>query len=211
MPASQAPDSLLDVPSPIDLRNPGDAAEWAALAMERRPWRVDFFERFAQEIGDRPCRVLELGSGPGFLAEHLLKRLPALKLDLLDFSAAMHVLARERLGPLAAPVRFIEASFKEPGWTTGLGGYDFVITHQAVHEIRHKRHVPALHAQVRTLLAPGGAYLMCDHFFGDGGMSHDRLYMSRDEQRAALAGAGFATVDELMCKGGLSLWRAAAA
>jgi SAM-dependent methyltransferase len=208
---SRALDPSQDVPSPIDLRDPGDAAEWAARALERRPWRVEFFDRFAQEIGEAPCRVLELGSGPGFLADHLLKRLPALQLDLLDFSAAMHELARERLGPLAPRARFIEASFREPAWTSGLVAYDFVITHQAVHEVRHKRHVPALHAQVRALLAPGGAYLMCDHFFGDGGMSHDRLYMSRDEQRSALANAGFATVDELMCKGGLSLWRAAAA
>ena len=58
-------------------------------------------------------RVLELGSGPGFLACHLLKALPNVHMVLLDFSAVMHELAKQRLGPLVSRVEFVEGSFKD--------------------------------------------------------------------------------------------------
>lgn len=201
-----------DVPCPIDLRQMADAREWADLALARRPWRADFFEAFAAAIEAEPCptrrRVLELGSGPGFLAEHLLRRLPGIDHVALDFSPAMHTLARERLGAWAGRVQFVERSFREPGLGEGLGSFDHVVTHQAVHELRHKRHAPALHAQVRGLLVPGGSYLVCDHFAGEGGMANEQLYMTVQEQRQALRGAGFGEVECLLLKGGLVLHRA---
>lgn len=200
-----------DVPSPIDLRLPRDAAEWAATAMSKRPWRAEFFARMEQEIAAAvpPARgILELGSGPGFLAQYLLQNLPGVSYVMLDFSAAMHQLARQRLGKLAERAQFVERDFKQAGWSEGLGVFDCVVTMQAVHELRHKRYAPALHAAVRGLLAPGGRYLVCDHYFGPDGMQNDRLYMTVDEQRAALAEAGFRTVEELLRKGGMTLHRA---
>jgi ubiquinone/menaquinone biosynthesis C-methylase UbiE len=56
--------------------------------------------------------VLELGSGPGFLARHLLEILLSVHYVALDFSPAMHTLAQEYLGALAERVVFIEANFK---------------------------------------------------------------------------------------------------
>lgn len=144
-----------DVPSPIDLRSMADARAWQATAMAKRPYRSEFFSRFAAAIqpsGPGAPRVLELGSGPGFLAEHLLKTIPNISYFALDFSAAMHTLAIARLGPLSAQVTFIERDFKAPDWTRGLEQFDFVIAMQAVHELRHKRHAPTLHGQVRKLL-----------------------------------------------------------
>lgn len=202
-----------DVPSPIDLRSMPDAREWAATALSKRPWRVEFFDRFADELAacvkDAP-RVLELGSGPGFLAGHLLQRLPQLRYVALDFSAAMHKLARERLGAKAAAVEFVERSFRDEAWPQGLGRFDAVVTNQAVHELRHKRHAPALHAQALSVLSSGGVYLVCDHFVGEGGMVNDQLYMTVDEQRRALLDAGFTRVESLLCRGGLLLQRASA-
>lgn len=200
-----------DVPSPIDLRLPRDAAEWEATAMSKRPWRTEFFGRMQEEIaGAAPParRILELGSGPGFLAHYLLLKLPDISYVMLDFSAAMHELACRRLGVLAERAEFVERDFKQPGWHEGLGVFDCVVTLQAVHELRHKRYAPALHAAVRGLLAPGGRYLVCDHYFGPDAMQNDRLYMTVDEQRAALAEAGFRTVEELLRKGGMVLHRA---
>jgi SAM-dependent methyltransferase len=202
---------LEDVPSPIDLRLIDDALEWERSAMQRRPWRTEFFARFAEEIAasrPAPGRVLELGSGPGFLALHLLKALPGVSYVLLDFSAAMHALAKARLGEMASGAVFVERSFKAPGWTAGLGRFDAVVTHQAVHELRHKRHAPALHRQAHALLAPGGSYLVCDHFVGEGGMANDQLYMTIEEQKQALVDAGFASVTQVMCKGSLVLHHA---
>ena len=199
----------IDVPSPIDLRLMSDARPWAAAALGKRPVRPEFFDAFAREIGVDGARVLELGSGPGFLAEHLLRAWPALDYTALDFSPAMHELAAERLGERAARVRFVERSFREADWVDGLGPFDAIATHQAVHEVRHKDHVPALHAQARTLLAPGGRYLVCDHYLGGSdGLSNEQLYMTVEQQREALLGAGFASVEAVLVKGGLVLHRA---
>lgn len=198
-----------DVPSPIDLQNMGDAREWERTAMER-PWRLGFFDAFAGELAkiEKPAlKVIELGSGPGFLALHLLEKLPHLELVLLDFSAAMHDLARKRLAPVLDRVNFIERNFKQPGWEQGLGTFDAVITLQAVHELRHKRYAGALHAAVKNLLAKDGVYMVCDHYCGEGGMGNDQLYQSLAEQQESLSKAGYA-VAEVLVKGGRSLYRA---
>jgi SAM-dependent methyltransferase len=198
---------LEDVPSPIDLRLPTDARAWEASAMSKRPWRVEFFAVFASALAESPVsvhRVLELGSGPGFLAEHLLRELSDISYVALDFSASMHDLAVKRLGPHASRVQFVERSFRDPSWVIGLGHFDAVVTNQAVHELRHKRHASSLHGRVKSILVPGGPYLVCDHFAGVGGMKNEQLYMSVAEQRSALVGAGFTTV-QLLLKGGLVL------
>lgn len=201
--------SVPDVPSPIDLRQMADAREWADEAMVKRPWRTEFFAEFAAQLAaGAALRVLELGSGPGFLAKHLLDALPHIAYTALDFSPAMHKLAAERVGAASARIRFIERSFRDPAWVEGLGPFDHVVTNQAVHELRHKRHARALHEQVRGLLAPQGRYLVCDHFAGAGGMKNDQLYMTVEEQRVALQDAGFARVEPVLLKRGLMLYAA---
>src|SRR5215471_21782744 len=97
-----ADDLSHDVPSPIDLCTEGDARQWAASAMSKRPWRAHFFQRFVQELQSldvSPLQILELGSGPGFLARCILDAIPSAEYAMLDFSRAMHHLARERLAP----------------------------------------------------------------------------------------------------------------
>jgi ubiquinone/menaquinone biosynthesis C-methylase UbiE len=145
---------MSDVPSPIDLRQMCDALEWEATAMEKRPWRAEFFQKFAYELASLdpiPERVLELGSGPGFLASKVLGEISSVKMTLLDFSEAMHALARQRLGPMIHRVNFLVRNFKEPEWVHGLMGFDAVITTQAVHELRHKRYAQELHRQVAAV------------------------------------------------------------
>ncbi|MDO8270611.1 MAG: class I SAM-dependent methyltransferase [Gammaproteobacteria bacterium] len=198
-----------DVPTPIDFRTMRDAQEWESKAM-LRPYREDFFAAFADELKaiDKPAiRILELGSGPGFLAHHVLSKIPGAQLTLLDYSSAMHELARHRLIDNLGSVTFVERSFKEPGWEVGLGQFDAVITNQAVHELRHKRYAAALHAQVKKLLCVGGVYLVGDHYFGEGAMQNDQLYMSLEEQRFCLESSGYEVADVLI-KGGRALYRA---
>ena len=62
---------------------------------------------------------------------------------------------------------------------------------QAVHEIRHKRHVPKLYQQIRSLLAPGGRLLVCDHTPKDDSLRWTSLHMTAREQLEAMALAGF--------------------
>ena len=178
--------------------------------MEKRPWRESFFGAIVAElepVESRQGSILELGSGPGFLARRILEAWPRVDYTALDFSAAMHALAKERLGPLAQRVCFVLRNFKEPGWTSGLSSYDAVVTLQAVHELRHKRHAASLYEAVTALLRPGGVFLVCDHVCGEGGLADASLFMSRDEHRNALLEAGF-SAHELRHENGMVLYRA---
>jgi len=203
---------LEDIPSPIDLRLMPDALEWEQSAVEKRPYRGEFFAAFADELAaasPRVNRILELGSGPGFLAQHILSSLPDVSCVLLDFSPAMHELAKARLGHLNGRAEFVERDFKDSLWNEGLGKFQGIVTHQAIHELRHKRHAVGLHSRARALLEPGCGYLVCDHFVGEGGVTNDQLFMTVEEQRNALLDAGFDSVRQVMLKGSLVLHHAA--
>ncbi len=205
------PDTETDVPSPINLRSEPEAREWTRTAMLKRPWRTDFFARIADElrrVSDGPPAILELGSGPGFLAEHILAALPASTYTALDFSPAMHALARERLGVRADRVTFIDADFRVADWAARLPMVDAVVTMQAVHELRHKRHAAGLYKAVRMLLRPSGVLLTCDHMIGPEGMTDAALFMTVLEHDAALRAGGFSVVELIRQKAGLALFRA---
>jgi SAM-dependent methyltransferase len=189
-----ADDDDEDVPSPIDLRDPVDAAEWAATAEVKRPWRTEIRAAIAALVRDAtppPRRVLELGPGPGRLAEAVLDACRLDRYTLLDFSAPMLDMCRRRLGDRAG-VDYLQADFARADWAAALPApFDAVLAMQAVHEIRHKRHLARLYAQVRSLLAPGGWLVVCDHEpFGDE-PRRLRLFATADEQHTALATAGF--------------------
>src|SRR4051812_45686094 len=99
-----------EIPPPIDFQNPEEARAWAERANAKRPSREKFFQAFADQIaslGQQDVSVLELGSGPGFLAERILRAMPNAVYTALDFSPAMHALARERLGTFSGGVRFV--------------------------------------------------------------------------------------------------------
>jgi ubiquinone/menaquinone biosynthesis C-methylase UbiE len=200
-----------DVPSPIDFHTMSSARAWADSAMQKRPSRQEFFELFVKELSSlnrKDLATLELGSGPGFLAHHILQSLTEIKYTMLDFSSPMHELARQRLGAFAENVRFNQADFKTKEWTLSLETFDAVVTLQAVHELRHKTYALELHSSVRGLLRKGGIYLVCDHFIGKGGMTNTDLYMTAAEQCSALENAGFKNVQCVLQKDGLVFHRA---
>jgi SAM-dependent methyltransferase len=201
-----------DVPSPIDLRTMSAARDWAATAMEKRPCREEIFNIIIQTIRtqsiDDPS-VLDLGSGPGFFARRLLEAIPSARYAGLDFSPAMHALARERLGPTANRARLLETDFKLPEWSDGLGTFDAIVAIQSVHELRHKGHAPSFYRSARTLLGSSGILLVCDHLVGEGGMDNRELYMTLEEHESALSAGGFEDIRLVLHKSGLVVFRAA--
>lgn len=176
-----------DVPSTIDLRLPADAHAWTREAEVKRPHREQLRALFAANLGGA-TRVLELGSGPGFLAEHLLRMCPITSYTLFDFSRPMLELSREKIGAHPAAT-FVLGDFKQPNWADHLAPpYDAVVAMQSIHEIRHKRHVPTLYREVHALLGPGGRFLVCDHVPPP---NANALHSSAAEQLAAMRSVGF--------------------
>jgi SAM-dependent methyltransferase len=203
-----------DLPYGENFHDEAEARAWADAALRKRPFRPQLFDRFVDAIASSAVaapHVLELGSGPGFLAEHVLDRCPSIaRYTLLDFSRPMLALSEARLGKHAARIRLLQADFKSDDWMSQLAGpVDFVISLQAVHELRHKRHAPRLYHQVHALLAHGTELIVCDHLPESGPTErHRRLYMSTDEKLAALTTAGFSDAKLIWSDYHMALYRA---
>ena len=200
----------MDVPSPIDFSRPQEAAAWTEAANLKRPWRAEFFAAIVEELRSlrhRSLSVLELGSGPGYLAEAVLRAQPDVRYTLLDFSSPMQELARARLGA-GTTAFFVTADFRTADWSENVGSFDAVLTVQAVHELRHKNRAVGLHKVVGRLLRSRGMYLVCDHVLGPGGMTDGELFMTTFEQAEALRTSGFPDVALILEKCGLVLHRA---
>jgi SAM-dependent methyltransferase len=199
-----------DVPSGVDFHDPQQARDWTHATPKKRPYRRQFFAAFSNALShlDAP-RILELGSGPGHLARELLERMPTTSYTALDFSVPMHELARAHLGPLAERVTFLLRDFRDPAWPAGLGPFDAIVTLQAAHETRHKRHLVPLFERARTALVPGGLLLYADHYAAEG-THKPNLMPDRDEQPLALERAGFTAVRLVHEEGGMALYSATA-
>jgi SAM-dependent methyltransferase len=203
--------SSSDVPSPIDFHDPGQARAWVEATVARRPWRPRFFSAFAAALNaeaDGPLDVIELGSGPGHLAAALVRNCRLASYTAIDFSPAMHELAREHLGADAGKVRFTLRALRREDWRDGLGPAGAVVSMQAAHEVRHRSRLPALFEGVRQVLKPGGLFLLCDHYAEVGSEKNPALYLERESQPRALEAAGFSAVATLLDEGGMVLMSA---
>ena len=207
---------LIEVASPFDLRNITDAQQWAAEANLKRPSRTQFFQFYADQLVQPTTtnyRVLEIASGPGFVAEALLQRHPQLDYTALDFSEAMHNLAKQRLSHFdISQIQFILADFKHTEWYKTLAAqkFDVVIIHQALHEVRHKYYATDFHRIIfEHLLKDQACYAVCDHLAQpDGAMQNTELYMTQAEHLAAFSQAGFQHISQTLCLEGLQLFLA---
>jgi SAM-dependent methyltransferase len=197
-----------DVPIRVDFRDPATARTWIEETRIKKPFRPNFFAAFCAALSSRrQLRILELGSGPGQLAREILLHCDVSTYVALDWSQAMHELAAEHLGDLARRVTFVVRDFREPTWPATLGVFDAIVTQQAVHETRHKRHALPLFERARTLLAPGGLLLYCDGYLHPDAKL-PALVFDRSDQPRVLERAGFVDVRLLHDEGNLALYRA---
>ena len=67
-------DPRIDVPPGVDFLDAEQVRAWVSACEVDKPWRDPMRRRFADLVGALPsgARVLELGSGPGYLAESVL-------------------------------------------------------------------------------------------------------------------------------------------
>ena len=201
-----------DVPTPINFHDPEDVNTWIEETARKRPWRPEFFNAYVEMLNKRfhhPFSILELGAGPGLLAQQILASCAIRTFVVLDFSAAMLSVARHKLEPFRERTRFVQRDFRSTNWVDGMGDYDAVVSMQAVHEVRHKQHIPALLDEIYKLLVRNGLFLFCDHYSEpDNGSKNPDLYLTREDQGQALLNARFGKVECVLDKGGMALWSA---
>jgi len=192
-----------DIPPGVDFLSENAARKWAAEAEGKLSSRINFVDAFVQALTAHvpPIRdVLELGSGPGFLAEYILSQCPGIEqYTLLDFSQTMLDISQGRVEAYGARVSFLQVDFKQARWADKVNGlYDSVVTMQAVHELRHKRYAGTFYEECRGLLKDGGLLLICDWFPQDDSDRDRALFMTEEEQLIALRQAGFENAEVLL-------------
>jgi cyclopropane fatty-acyl-phospholipid synthase-like methyltransferase len=198
----------VDVPSPIDFDDAKEVLAWVDETQRKRPWRPEFFEAFASQIAQHfsgPADILELGSGPGMLAEQILRSCPVRRYALLDFSLPMHSLARNRLASFDSITEYVTKDFRLENWEHGHGLFDACVTMQAVHEVRHKRNVPQLLDRIMATIRAGGYLWLADHYLTQ--HNNPDLFFTADEQPEALKASGFKDVTLILDKGNMALYR----
>ena len=158
--------AVKDVPSDHDFFDPAYVRQWTDNAMRNRPERRELFRAFSAEterIRKSTLSVLELGCGPGLLAEELLRIPRIVRYTLVDFSPPMLDLSRERLEKFRDRTVFRQVDFKKRKWTAKMEpGFDLIVSLQAVHELRHASRIPKLYTELYDLLVPGGTILIGD-------------------------------------------------
>ena len=201
--------SVKEVPSDHDFFDPDYVKHWSESISRYRPERNRLFEVFAAEaarIKKSALSVFELGCGPGFLAEALLKNCEIARYTLVDFSPQMLDLSRSRLTKFQDRTVFIRADFKKANWAAGIdAGFDLIVSLQAVHELRHASRIPNLYAQLHSLLVPGGTILICDHVNSGHRAAH---FMTVEEHLSTFKKAGFINAREICPASDLSLMAA---
>jgi len=191
---------------PHDYFDNGYVDEWTSVANSKRPFRHAFFAAFSDELKklDHP-QVLDVGSGPGFLAAQVLNECDVASYHLFDFSPRMIELSRERLEAFRDKTVFHQGSFLDDGWWRSLPDFfDAIVSLQAVHEVRQSNRIPRLYGELGLLLRPGGTILMADEV-NEANKQEEHL-LTREEHQAALINAGFESVGIVYEEGDLSMF-----
>lgn len=197
-----------DYTGPHDYFNKAYVTEWASGADLKRPFRPEFFDAFVSELAvlGKP-KVLDVGSGPGFLAERVLNGCDVASYHLFDFSPHMIELSRFRLRDFGERAVFHKGSFLDEGWGRSLPApFDAIVSMQAIHEVRDSARIPQLFADLRQLLRAGGVVLIADRV--NNGDEKEAHLLSPGEFEAALSKADFEEIRLVRAAGDLVLFAA---
>jgi ubiquinone/menaquinone biosynthesis C-methylase UbiE len=205
--------NVKEVPSDHDFFDSAYVKHWSDNITRYRPERKKLFEAFAAEAARMKkvaFSVFELGCGPGFLAEALLKNCDIDRYTLVDFSPEMLNLSQSRLAKFKDRTVFIQADFKKENWTDAVAArFDLLVSLQAVHELRHASRIPKLYAQLYSLLVPSGKILICDHVNSPSPSSHRAAhFMTVEEHLSTFEKVGFINPREICPAADLSLMTA---
>jgi tRNA (cmo5U34)-methyltransferase len=118
--------------------------------------------------------VLDLGGGTGALSSAVLKRLPAVRVTILDLDPEMLEEARRRLAGFADRVSFHQGSFLDE-----LPAADAVVASLALHHVHDLDAKTELYRAIHDTLSPGGVFLNLDASVTEGarlnGLVFDRM------------------------------------
>lgn len=149
-----------------DLRTRDDIVQWSAGLIEQWPERPAIMAHIRAQIERLPFsapHVVELGAGPGPLAELLLAAIPGLTYTGLDSSELLLDYARERLIPYNGRGHLIQTDLNAESWPRQLrGDIHAVVSMQSLHDLGGEAQIDRIYGLARSLLASGGLILNAD-------------------------------------------------
>jgi hypothetical protein len=149
-----------------DLRTRDDIVQWSAGLVEQWPERSAVMAHIRGQIERLPFsapHVVELGPGPGHLAELLLAALPRLTYTGLDNSDLLLDYARERLIPYNGRAHLIQTDLNGGGWPGQLrGDVHAIVSMQSLHDLGGEAQINRIYRLAGSLLTPGGLFLNAD-------------------------------------------------
>jgi SAM-dependent methyltransferase len=134
--------------------------------------RLQLFDMVLSEVnrlGKAAPHILELGTGPGYMARHILERNDELSYEALDFSEVFLDVARETLGDLAGRVTFTNADLFSRTWPEKLGRRpDAIVSTWSLHDLGGQKPIEDVYARSFETLPEGGVFVNGDFVKPDG-------------------------------------------
>lgn len=173
-------------------------AEGWADRFQLNPERLQSFEKIGDivsGIAEINGKILELGTGPGYLAEYLLTRFDSIKYHCVDFSEPMIQIAKRRLGGLSTITKFIRADLTGDWAVKVSKDYDAIVTTWALHDLGSKQNIHNVYLNAKKVLAPGGLLVNVDFIKPDGvDRDYENGRLSVSEHLKLLQQAGYIDV-----------------
>lgn len=139
--------------------------EWAEK-FQPTPPRIKLFETILMQIEKVGCEtisILELGIGPGFLADYLLKELTNVTYEGLDYSESMLKIAARRTSKHKSIINFTQADLITEAWPEKLKkSPDIVVSTWALHDLFNKKNIDNVYKSVYKILPEDGVFLNGD-------------------------------------------------
>jgi len=144
---------------------------WASRFVPTEP-RLQLFDMILAEVeklGKPDAHVLELGTGPGYIARHMLERNTSIGFEALDFSDVFMDVARETIGDLTHRVVFTNADLMHQDWPQKLAKQpDAIIATWALHDLCGEQPDADVYARAYETLPAGGLLANGDFIKPDG-------------------------------------------
>ena len=130
------------------------------------PERLELFNvilsQLKSQILPNSC-VVELGIGPGFLADHLLRAMPEIQYYGVDFSSPMLDIARQRLRLHSARVAYVQADLVKGNWWTDIPTpVNAIVSTWTLHDLGSQENVEVVYRSGAQVLQDGGMLLNGD-------------------------------------------------
>ena len=144
---------------------------WASRFVPTEP-RLQLFDMILAEVeklGKSDAHVVELGTGPGYMARHMLERNSEITFEALDFSDVFMNVARETIGDLCHRVIFTNADLMDQAWPAKLSKRpNAIVSTWALHDLGGQQPVADVYARCYETLSEGGLLANGDFIKPDG-------------------------------------------